>query len=134
MRDLDRLRLYLRDPAKAGAPLPQFSDEELTFIIDDTSAVEEAAALGWVLKAASAPDSPTSITVGQVSEVRAQSSEKFKVAMDMSAYWSGVHTKNSGASSSTGRLFSVNHGGMIGDLELFNAATDSYWGDLSRLS
>lgn len=81
--DIGRLRLYLRD---AREPYT-FKLDELEQLVSETASVEEAASLGWLLKASGAADSPRTRTIGQVSETMGQATESYKQAMAMHHFW-----------------------------------------------
>lgn len=83
LENVARLRLYLRD----GKPKKVFTESDLLQIISETSSIEEAASLGWLLKASQAADSPRTQTIGQVSETFGQATESFKQAMSMHMFW-----------------------------------------------
>jgi len=130
LKDLDRLRLYLRDRDTTKL---FFRDDELIELLKEGS-VEGAAALGWLLKAASAADAPTTVTVGQVSETRGQATETFNICMAMHRYWDRKAIIVSG--QGVARWLEIQpKDGLIGDLidtiEAVNTLQDA--GDISRL-
>jgi hypothetical protein len=78
----EQLRFYLRDREQEV-----FRNDEIDFLLTSTDSIEAAASLGWLLKAASAPDSPTSGQIGQVQESFAASTESYAVALSQHKYW-----------------------------------------------
>ncbi len=131
--DLDRLRLYLRDRKVPGGASPYFHDDELVQIVSETASVEEAAAMGWLLKAAGASDSPTTITIGQMSETRGQASESFNICMKMHSYW----LKKSAPDSGTAKWLRMlpAEGTMVGDLmDSIDAIEAFFDSDFSQLT
>lgn len=128
LSDRGRLRLYLRD--KDGT---FFSDDEIQQLLDEESSVEAAAALGWLLKGATAADTPTTITIGQMSETKGQATESWKVAMAMHHYWS---RKAGEPVVGTGRWLEVQpDSGIVADLLDTVKLIEDYWADndISRL-
>jgi hypothetical protein len=78
----ERLRFYLRDREREV-----FRDDEIDLLLADTASFEAAVSLGWLLKAASAPDSPMSAQFGQVQEQYGSTTDSYAVAMGQYNYW-----------------------------------------------
>lgn len=139
MQDEELLRFYLRDSNRSGGEC-FFSDEEILYLLEANTYVEGAAALGWLLKAGSSADSPTTITIGQMSETRGQVTESYNVSMKMHAYWdkkSDQLASDNGGASTTARWFEIRpDSGAVADLidtaELVYRAWEE--NDLSRLA
>lgn len=130
-----RLRLYLRDPLRNGRT-PFFTDEEIEQLTSETASIEEAASFGWLLKAASAADAPTTVTIGQVSETKAQATETFNICMKMHLYWENKAQEASGSTKGVGRWFEVQpDSGFIADQMDTVKLLEEYWeqNDISRL-
>ena len=130
-----RLRFYLRDPLRVGRT-PFFTDEELEQLLDETASIEEAASFGWLLKAASAADAPTTVTIGQVSETKAQATETFNIAMKMHHFWENKAQVVAGSDKGVSRWFEVQPDrGIIADQLDTIKALEDYWrdNDISRL-
>ena len=133
MSDELRLRFYLRDALKAGVK-PFFTESEIAQLVSETASVEEGAALGWILKAASAQDAPTTVTIGQTSETRAQATESWKMATNMNTYWLSKSGTGLHRAAATWMEIAPKEG-FIGDLMDTVAALELYWSDndISRL-
>jgi len=130
-----RLRLYLRDSIKSGRPV-FFTDEEIEELLSETASIEEAVSLGWLLKAASAADNPTTVTIGQVSETKAQATETFNICTKMHHYWDRKAQEVSGSSKGVGRWLEVQPDtGFIADQLDTIKLLEDYWeqNDISRL-
>ncbi len=82
LSDAERLRFYLRDREQKI-----FRDDEIDLLLADTSSIEAATSLGWLLKAAAAYDAPTSAQFGQVQEAYGSVTESYAVAISQHKYW-----------------------------------------------
>ena len=135
LTDALRLRLYLRDTTRGGRD-PFFTDEELEQLVAETASVEEAASFGWLLKAASAADAPTTVTIGQVSETKAQATETFNIAIKMHHFWLDKADKLAGTTRAVGKWMEMQPDtGIIADLKDTVRLLEDYWrdNDISRL-
>lgn len=135
MRNEDLLRFYLRDSRKPGKT-PFFTEEELLHMLEaNDDSVEAAAALGWLMKAGSTFDAPTTLTIGQMSETRAQVTESYKVALRMYDYWRTKAAEITGVVT-TARWFTIEPAdGVAADLIATARHVYEQWreNDLSRL-
>ena len=130
-----RLRLYLRDSLRSGRT-PFFTDEEIEQLTSETVSIEEAASLGWLLKAASAADNPTTVTIGQVSETKAQATETFNICLKMHHYWQRKADELAGNDKGVARWFEIQpDSGFIADQLDTIQLLEEYWrdNDISRL-
>lgn len=82
LSNAERLRFYLRDREREI-----FRDDEIDLLLSDTTSLESAAALGWLIKAASASDSPVSGKFGDVQETYGTVTESYSVAIAQHNYW-----------------------------------------------
>jgi hypothetical protein len=136
LSNMDQLRLYLRDSLRPPKT-PFFLDNEIEVLIEQTSSVEEAASLGWLLKAGSTSDAPTTITIGQMSETRGQATESFNIAMAMHNYWKGKAALLIDPDAGTARWMQISPGAgtFIGDLQQTIEDVEAWFAsDFSRLT
>ena len=135
MREVDQLRLYLRDRPRSGTPV--FIDDELEFLTDSTASIQEAASLGWLLKAGTAADSPRTVTIGQMSETRGQATESYNICMAMYNYWLKKAKELLDPAAGVARWMEIvpAEGSLIGDLFATVDWLDDYFdSDISRLT
>lgn len=127
--DIGRLRLYLRDQKEPFV----FTVADLEQLISETASIEEATAMGWLLKAGQASDTPRTMTIGQVSETLGQATESYKQAMSMYQLWS---RKAGVPLIGTAQWFEMQPDeGQVADIMDTVAIINQYWrdNDISRL-
>jgi hypothetical protein len=132
-----QLRLYLRDRPRNNLKIPFFLDDELEFLVDSTASIEEATSLGWLLKAGSTADSPTTVTIGQMSETRGQATESYNVCMAMYNYWLKKAQALADPAAGVARWMQIvpDEGTFVGDLLAKIDLIDDYFdSDISRLT
>ena len=133
MEAAEQVRFYLRDQVFENAE-NRFSDEDITELLKlNNDSLYGAAALGWLLKAADAEDSPISASIGNTSESYGGPTEKYKVCMAMHSYWKGRYEDEQGNSGAAGLWMELvpdyadGTGGIVAEIKQHQQWMQTYW-------